>query len=61
MAQAAQPASDPNAYGNGSIPGVLTHGGRFVQYNIYGNMFEVTAKYVPPLFPIGRGAYGVVW
>lgn len=54
MAQTAQPALDPN------IPGVLTHGGRYVQYNIYGNMFEVTAKYVPPLFPIGRGAYGVV-
>lgn len=54
MAQIAQPALD------GNIPGVLSHGGRFVRYDVYGNMFEITAKYIPPLFPIGRGAYGVV-
>lgn len=45
----------------GKIKGVLTHGGRYVQYNVYGNLFEVSAKYVPPLRPIGRGAYGLVW
>uniref|UniRef100_A0A0C9RGX2 Mitogen-activated protein kinase n=1 Tax=Wollemia nobilis TaxID=56998 RepID=A0A0C9RGX2_9CONI len=43
-----------------SIPAVPSHGGRFVQYNIFGNVFEVTAKYRPPLLPIGKGAYGIV-
>lgn len=43
-----------------NIPAVLSHGGLFVQYNIFGNIFEVTAKYKPPLLPIGKGAYGVV-
>eukprot|EP00249_Psilotum_nudum_P015110 c25172_g1_i1 orf=750-1886(+) len=46
--------------GENGIGGVYTHGGRFVEYNIYGNVFEVTAKYRPPLRPIGRGAYGIV-
>ncbi|RZS23480.1 hypothetical protein BHM03_00056425 [Ensete ventricosum] len=45
----------------GQIRGILTHGGRYVRYNVYGNLFEVTAKYVPPLRPLGRGAYGIVW
>lgn len=40
--------------------GVPTHGGRYVQYNVYGNLFEVSKKYVP-LRPVGRGAYGIVW
>ncbi|KAG2681065.1 hypothetical protein I3843_11G127600 [Carya illinoinensis] len=44
----------------GTIKRVLTHGGRYVQYNVYGNLFEVSAKYVPPIRPIGRGAYGIV-
>ncbi|MCO5608345.1 hypothetical protein L7F22_062553 [Adiantum nelumboides] len=42
------------------IEGVPTHGGKFMEYNVHGNTFEVTAKYKPPLAPIGRGAYGVV-
>ncbi|CAI5962119.1 unnamed protein product [Closterium sp. NIES-65] len=42
------------------IVGVPTYDGAYTQYNIYGNMFEVTAKYVPPIRPIGRGAYGIV-
>ncbi|KAL3609866.1 hypothetical protein D5086_000886 [Populus alba] len=42
------------------IKGLLTHGGRYVQYNVYGNLFEVSSKYVPPIRPIGRGAYGIV-
>nr|AHY02157.1 mitogen-activated protein kinase 4 [Betula platyphylla] len=42
------------------IKRVLTHGGRYAQYNVYGNLFEVSAKYVPPIRPIGRGAYGIV-
>lgn len=43
------------------FPAVPTHGGQFVQYNIFGNLFEVTNKYRPPIMPIGRGAYGIVW
>lgn len=39
----------------------ITHGGRYLQYNIFGNSFEITAKYQPPIMPIGRGAYGIVW
>ncbi|KAK4764070.1 hypothetical protein SAY87_013508 [Trapa incisa] len=39
---------------------VASHGGRFIKYNIFGNQFEVTAKYRPPITPIGRGAYGIV-
>ncbi|KAF8402772.1 hypothetical protein HHK36_010862 [Tetracentron sinense] len=39
---------------------VPTHGGRFVQYNIFGNPFEITSKYRPPIVAIGRGAYGIV-
>lgn len=47
--------------GDQSNKGVPTHGGSYVQYNVYGNLFEVSRKYVPPLRPIGRGAYGIVW
>ncbi|XP_042419609.1 mitogen-activated protein kinase homolog MMK2-like [Zingiber officinale] len=46
--------------GEGQIRGIPVHGGRYVLYNIYGNQFEVSAKYVPPLRPLGRGAYGIV-
>ncbi|GER42011.1 mitogen-activated protein kinase [Striga asiatica] len=42
------------------FPAVATHGGQYIQYNIFGNMFEITAKYRPPIMPIGRGAYGIV-
>lgn len=42
------------------VKGVRTHGGRYVQYNVLGNLFEVSAKYVPPIQPVGRGAYGIV-
>lgn len=41
--------------------GIPTYGGRYVQYNILGSFFEVPAKYVPPIQPVGRGAYGIVW
>lgn len=43
-----------------SIQATLIHGGRFIQYNIFGNVFEVTSKYKPPIMPIGKGAYGIV-
>ncbi|KAF7844568.1 mitogen-activated protein kinase-like protein MMK2-like [Senna tora] len=41
-----------------NIRGVPTHGGRYVQYNVFGNLFEVSRKYIPPIRPVGRGAYG---
>ncbi|KAB1206368.1 hypothetical protein CJ030_MR7G018898 [Morella rubra] len=43
-----------------NIRGIPTHGGRYVQYNVYGNLFEVSRKYIPPIRPVGRGAYGIV-
>lgn len=43
-----------------TMTGVMSPDGRYIQYNIYGNLFEVSAKYVRPIRPIGRGAYGIV-
>ncbi|XP_024366904.1 mitogen-activated protein kinase 4a [Physcomitrium patens] len=37
-----------------------TYGGHYVKYVVAGTDFEVTARYKPPLRPIGRGAYGIV-
>jgi mitogen-activated protein kinase 6 len=54
-----QPAGGAGMMEN--IQAALSHGGRFIQYNIFGNVFEVTAKYKPPILPIGKGAYGIVW
>lgn len=51
---------DATRMAEGHVQGVTTHGGLYTQYNIFGNLFEVSAKYVPPLRPIGRGAYGIV-
>lgn len=60
--QAAAPAAAaPPPPGLESIQATLSHGGRFIQYNIFGNIFEVTSKYKPPIMPIGKGAYGIVW
>lgn len=42
------------------FPAVPVNGGQFIQYNIFGNLFEITTKYRPPITPIGRGAYGIV-
>ncbi|XAR55087.1 Mitogen-activated protein kinase [Bertholletia excelsa] len=53
-------AESSSVSSDGKIRGVFTHGGRYVRYNVYGNYFEVSNKYVPPLRPIGRGAYGMV-
>ncbi|RCV20604.1 hypothetical protein SETIT_4G069900v2 [Setaria italica] len=58
------PPQQPAGGGGGmmdNIQATLSHGGRFIQYNIFGNVFEVTAKYKPPILPIGKGAYGIVW
>ena len=61
MSDAAPPPQQAMAMGIENIPATLSHGGRFIQYNIFGNIFEVTAKYKPPIMPIGKGAYGIVW
>lgn len=42
------------------LNGIPTHGGKYVQYSVLGNLFEVTSKYMPPIQPVGRGAYGIV-
>nr|GMD99829.1 mitogen-activated protein kinase homolog MMK1 [Ipomoea batatas] len=54
------PPPPPQMMGIDNIPATLSHGGRFIQYNIFGNVFEITAKYKPPIMPIGKGAYGIV-
>lgn len=41
--------------------GILTYNGRYVMYNVLGNLFELSSKYIPPIQPVGRGAYGIVW
>lgn len=59
MAQETGSTSNSNK-SNGKLRCVPTHGGKYVRYNLYGNLFEVDSKYVPPLKPLGRGAYGLV-
>jgi hypothetical protein len=68
MEEAAVPPAQPPHQPPSAMPGIesniqatLSHGGRFIQYNIFGNIFEVSAKYRPPILPIGKGAYGIVW
>ncbi|PPD73242.1 hypothetical protein GOBAR_DD29824 [Gossypium barbadense] len=34
------------------IKGVATHGGGYIKYNVYGSLFEVSRKYVPPIRPV---------
>ncbi|PKU68267.1 Mitogen-activated protein kinase 6 [Dendrobium catenatum] len=66
MAEAGPPLAHQAAAGLVQPPGLesiqatLSYGGRFIQYNIFGNVFEVTSKYEPPIMPIGKGAYGIV-
>ncbi|GMN36163.1 hypothetical protein TIFTF001_005790 [Ficus carica] len=60
QAEPHQQQQQPQQMGMENIPATLSHGGRFIQYNIFGNIFEVTAKYKPPIMPIGKGAYGIV-
>ena len=43
------------------FPAIRIHGGQYIQYSIFGNLFEITSKYRPPIMSIGRGAYGIVW
>jgi mitogen-activated protein kinase 6 len=63
-AEMAEAGAGAAAAGQGAMENIqatLSHGGRFIQYNIFGNVFEVTVKYKPPILPIGKGAYGIVW
>ncbi|KAJ0245652.1 Protein kinase domain-containing protein [Hirschfeldia incana] len=43
-----------------NITATPSHAGRYIQYNICGKIFELTAKYKLPIMPIGRGAYGFI-
>lgn len=52
-------AESENPKGKGK--GIPIHGGKYVRYNILGSHFQVYSKYAPPLQPVGRGAYGIVW
>ncbi|XP_043701390.1 mitogen-activated protein kinase 3-like [Telopea speciosissima] len=54
--------ASPNTNGSqvADFPAVPTHGGRYLEHKIFGNLFEITSKYRPPMMPIGRGAYGIV-
>ncbi|KAL0731256.1 hypothetical protein Bca4012_027350 [Brassica carinata] len=45
--------------GDNVSEGIAINSGLYVQYNLYGNIFEVSRKYVP-LRPVGRGASGLV-
>ncbi|KAB8969893.1 hypothetical protein FH972_026861 [Carpinus fangiana] len=60
MTEAQPEAEQHPAMGAENISATLSHGGKFIQYNIFGNIFEVTAKYKPPIMPIGKGAYGIL-
>ncbi|CAI5936536.1 unnamed protein product [Closterium sp. NIES-65] len=55
----AAPASMAQQY-ELEVVGVPTYGGAYTRYDICGHIFEVSAKYVKPIRPIGRGAYGIV-
>ncbi|CAA3006263.1 mitogen-activated kinase homolog MMK2 [Olea europaea subsp. europaea] len=52
-------SSGSGDHGGHNFKGVPTHGGKYMQYNVYGNLFEVSRKYVP-IRPVGRGACGIV-
>ncbi|KAK6115548.1 hypothetical protein DH2020_007817 [Rehmannia glutinosa] len=60
MSDAAEPQPPPPKPPIDHMPATLSHDGRFIQYNIFGNLFEVTSKYKHPIMPIGKGAYGIV-
>lgn len=44
-----------------NLPAVFSSDGRFITYTIYEYQFVVTSKYKPPIMPVGKGAYGLVW
>ncbi|KAJ0254835.1 Mitogen-activated protein kinase 10 [Hirschfeldia incana] len=56
----AQLCPSPEVLAVENITATPSHAGRYIQYNICGKIFELTAKYKLPIMPIGRGAYGFV-
>lgn len=44
-----------------TIQGIPIHDGKYTKYNVCGNLFVLSSKYVPPIRLIGSGAYGIVW
>ncbi|KAG9129594.1 hypothetical protein Leryth_014439 [Lithospermum erythrorhizon] len=48
---------NPNENQSNGIP---MYNGKYSRYNVLGNSFEVSSKYLPPIQPLGRGAYGMV-
>ncbi|KAF8379574.1 hypothetical protein HHK36_029015 [Tetracentron sinense] len=60
MASSSGPSGSSGPSDQGNIKGVLCHGGQYVQYDLYGDLFELPKKYEPPIRPVGRGAYGIV-
>lgn len=62
-AQGEQDRGAPQAGGaapGGEQEGTRSDDGQYHTYQFYGIRFEISAKYVPPLVPIGRGAFGIV-
>eukprot|EP00271_Cylindrocystis_brebissonii_P020581 TRINITY_DN6876_c0_g1_i1.p1 TRINITY_DN6876_c0_g1~~TRINITY_DN6876_c0_g1_i1.p1 ORF type:complete len:405 (+),score=94.83 TRINITY_DN6876_c0_g1_i1:156-1370(+) len=45
---------------DGKMVGVPVQGGAYMRYSFYGITFEVSSRYVPPINPIGKGAFGIV-
>eukprot|EP00271_Cylindrocystis_brebissonii_P005757 TRINITY_DN17_c1_g1_i1.p1 TRINITY_DN17_c1_g1~~TRINITY_DN17_c1_g1_i1.p1 ORF type:complete len:400 (+),score=50.38 TRINITY_DN17_c1_g1_i1:528-1727(+) len=43
-----------------NVTGIRTYNGYYTRYNIFKHIFEISFKYIPPIRPIGRGAYGIV-
>ncbi|CAH8390678.1 unnamed protein product [Eruca vesicaria subsp. sativa] len=56
----AQPYPSPEVLSVENITVHPCHDGKYIQYNICENIFELTAKYTPPIMLIGGGAYGLV-
>ncbi|XP_044499130.1 uncharacterized protein LOC123220640 isoform X2 [Mangifera indica] len=54
-----QPPAVAQAAGIENIPATLSHGGWYIQDNIFGNIFEVTAKYRPPILSRIRHRLGL--
>ncbi|GAA0151939.1 non-receptor serine/threonine protein kinase [Lithospermum erythrorhizon] len=48
---------NPNENQSNGIP---MYNGKYSRYNVLGNSFEVSSKYLSPIQPLGRGAYGMV-
>ena len=56
-------ARDTSIFGGktSDFDGVPTYDGKFMEYTVVGQSFQVLPKYTPPFNPIGKGSYGFVW